>query len=290
MRWRGSIDERLIEHLSSRRGTGGWSRLGGVDPVTWALATLRAARPTASSDVPSSDGSASSSARRTPITAPSTRVRRSGSTSSPRPAASCWRPLMAARRRSRARSARAAAHAGGRRRPRSPHAGGARGRARAAAGRPCRLPLPARGSARRPTGLPSSSPASSRRRARSRRRGRSSPARSSLGGRSMGGRMCSMAVAEGLPAAGLVLISYPLHPPGKPEQAADRAPPRPAGPVPVRVRARGTRSGTPEEIEAATADDPRTGHARVDRGRPSRPAGQGRGRRRGGARLARRPR
>jgi uncharacterized protein len=38
-----------------------------------------------------------------------------------------------------------------------------------------------------------------------------------LGGRSMGGRMCSMAVAEGLPAAGLVLLSYPLHPPGKPE-------------------------------------------------------------------------
>ena len=39
-----------------------------------------------------------------------------------------------------------------------------------------------------------------------------------LGGRSMGGRMCSMAVAEGLPAAGLVLLSYPLHPPGKPER------------------------------------------------------------------------
>jgi predicted alpha/beta-hydrolase family hydrolase len=37
-----------------------------------------------------------------------------------------------------------------------------------------------------------------------------------LGGRSFGGRMCSMAVAEGLPAAGLVLLSYPLHPPGKP--------------------------------------------------------------------------
>ena len=29
--------------------------------------------------------------------------------------------------------------------------------------------------------------------------------------------MCSLAVAEGLPAAGLVLISYPLHPPGKPD-------------------------------------------------------------------------
>jgi predicted alpha/beta-hydrolase family hydrolase len=39
-----------------------------------------------------------------------------------------------------------------------------------------------------------------------------------LGGRSYGGRMCSMAVAEGLPAAGLVLVSYPLHPPGKPER------------------------------------------------------------------------
>ena len=38
-----------------------------------------------------------------------------------------------------------------------------------------------------------------------------------LGGRSMGGRMCSMAVAEGMPAAGLVLLSYPLHPPGKPD-------------------------------------------------------------------------
>src|SRR3954454_24152816 len=38
-----------------------------------------------------------------------------------------------------------------------------------------------------------------------------------LGGRSCGGRMCSMAVAEGLPAAALVLISYPLHPPGKPD-------------------------------------------------------------------------
>lgn len=43
------------------------------------------------------------------------------------------------------------------------------------------------------------------------------PSRLVLGGRSMGGRMCSMAVAEGLSAAGLVLICYPLHPPKKPE-------------------------------------------------------------------------
>jgi hypothetical protein len=38
-----------------------------------------------------------------------------------------------------------------------------------------------------------------------------------IGGRSMGGRVCSMAVAGGLVTAGLVLLSYPLHPPGKPE-------------------------------------------------------------------------
>ena len=44
------------------------------------------------------------------------------------------------------------------------------------------------------------------------------PDRLVLGGRSYGGRMCSMAVAESLPAAGLVLLSYPLHPPGKPEK------------------------------------------------------------------------
>lgn len=41
--------------------------------------------------------------------------------------------------------------------------------------------------------------------------------RLALGGRSFGGRMCSMAVAEGLPCSGLVLLSYPLHPPGKPD-------------------------------------------------------------------------
>ncbi len=42
-----------------------------------------------------------------------------------------------------------------------------------------------------------------------------------IGGRSYGGRMCSMAVAEGLPVAGLVLLSYPLHPPGKPARLRD---------------------------------------------------------------------
>jgi predicted alpha/beta-hydrolase family hydrolase len=37
-----------------------------------------------------------------------------------------------------------------------------------------------------------------------------------IGGRSYGGRMCSLAVAAGLPVGGLVLLSYPLHPPGQP--------------------------------------------------------------------------
>jgi predicted alpha/beta-hydrolase family hydrolase len=41
------------------------------------------------------------------------------------------------------------------------------------------------------------------------------------GGRSMGGRMASMAVADGMPAAGLVFLAYPLHPPGKPEKIRD---------------------------------------------------------------------
>lgn len=49
------------------------------------------------------------------------------------------------------------------------------------------------------------------------KRARTRPQNVVLGGRSYGGRMCSLAVAEGLPAAGLVLLSYPLHPPGKPE-------------------------------------------------------------------------
>lgn len=39
-----------------------------------------------------------------------------------------------------------------------------------------------------------------------------------LGGRSFGGRACSVAAAEGLAVAGLALLSYPLHPPGKPEK------------------------------------------------------------------------
>ena len=44
------------------------------------------------------------------------------------------------------------------------------------------------------------------------------PGRIALGGRSMGGRICSMAAADGLPCLALVLVSYPLHPPGRPDR------------------------------------------------------------------------
>ena len=40
-------------------------------------------------------------------------------------------------------------------------------------------------------------------------------------GKSFGGRMASMAVADGMPAAGLVYLGYPLHAPGKPESPRD---------------------------------------------------------------------
>lgn len=73
------------------------------------------------------------------------------------------------------------------------------------------------------------------------------PDRLVLGGRSFGGRMCSTAVAQGLPAAGLVLLSYPLHPPGHPERL--RVEHLPQVRVPV-LAVSGTRDpfGTPEEL------------------------------------------
>jgi predicted alpha/beta-hydrolase family hydrolase len=77
-----------------------------------------------------------------------------------------------------------------------------------------------------------------------------------LGGRSMGGRICSMAVADGLvDAAGLVLVCYPLHPPGKPEKPRTEHLPRLSVPC---LFLSGTKDpfGTPEELTAATATIP----------------------------------
>ena len=76
-----------------------------------------------------------------------------------------------------------------------------------------------------------------------------------IGGRSMGGRMCTMAVSEvedALAVAGVVCIGYPLHPPKKPEQLRVEHLPR------LGVKAlfiSGTRDefGTPEELASAFA-------------------------------------
>lgn len=78
------------------------------------------------------------------------------------------------------------------------------------------------------------------------------PDKTVFGGRSMGGRICSMAVAEGLPAAGLILISYPLHPPGKPEKLRTEHLPQLDLPC---LFISGTRDpfGTPDEFDEALA-------------------------------------
>lgn len=78
-----------------------------------------------------------------------------------------------------------------------------------------------------------------------------------LGGRSMGGRICSMAAAAGLPCAGLVLISYPLHPPGRPDRM--RTEHFATLTIPC-LFISGTRDafGSPDELTAATAAIPGT--------------------------------
>ena len=76
-----------------------------------------------------------------------------------------------------------------------------------------------------------------------------------IGGRSMGGRMCSMAVADNndpLEVAALVLVSYPLHPPKKPDNLRIEHLPN------IRVRTlcvSGTKDdfGTPDELTTSFA-------------------------------------
>ncbi len=79
--------------------------------------------------------------------------------------------------------------------------------------------------------------------------------RVAMGGRSMGGRICSMAAADGVPCLGLVLVSYPLHPPGRPDKL--RVDHFPALTMPC-LFVSGTRDafGTPAELEAHTATIP----------------------------------
>ena len=52
-----------------------------------------------------------------------------------------------------------------------------------------------------------------------------------IGGRSMGGRAASMLAADGFQADRLLLLAYPLHPAGRPEQLRDEHLPRIAMPT-----------------------------------------------------------
>jgi uncharacterized protein len=81
------------------------------------------------------------------------------------------------------------------------------------------------------------------------------PSEVALGGRSMGGRICSLAVADGLAAAALVLISYPLHPPGRLDKLRTEHFPNLTVPC---LFLSGTRDafGTPAELTAATGAIP----------------------------------
>jgi predicted alpha/beta-hydrolase family hydrolase len=79
--------------------------------------------------------------------------------------------------------------------------------------------------------------------------------RIAVGGRSFGGRMCSMAVAEGLEVAALVLVSYPLHPPGKPERLRTEHFPELHVPC-LFVSGRKDAFATPAELEREVAGIP----------------------------------
>jgi len=57
------------------------------------------------------------------------------------------------------------------------------------------------------------------------------PKRMIIGGRSMGGRTASMLASEGFAANGLLLLAYPLHPPGQHDKLRDQHLPSIAMPV-----------------------------------------------------------
>jgi predicted alpha/beta-hydrolase family hydrolase len=75
-----------------------------------------------------------------------------------------------------------------------------------------------------------------------------------IGGKSMGGRIATQVAATdtALPIAGLVLLGYPLHPPGRPERSRDAHLPAVGRPM---LFIQGTRDGfgTPEELRPVLA-------------------------------------
>ena len=87
-----------------------------------------------------------------------------------------------------------------------------------------------------------------------------------IGGRSMGGRMCSMAVADSeqkLEVAGLVCVCYPLHPPKQPSKLRSEHLPRVTAPT---LFISGTRDefGTVEELTTATLPMNNKKHVWID--------------------------
>jgi len=70
-----------------------------------------------------------------------------------------------------------------------------------------------------------------------------------IGGKSMGGRIATQVAAEdrALPIAGLLLLGYPLHPPGRPTERRDKHLPAVGRPM---LFVQGTRDafGTPVEL------------------------------------------
>jgi uncharacterized protein len=100
------------------------------------------------------------------------------------------------------------------------------------------------------------------------------PERLVLGGRSMGGRYCSMIVGaedDPVPARGLLLLGYPLHAAGKPEQQRVEHFPRLQVPVLFVSGTRDSLAGKDELILAAKAisgpmtPGPKTGRPKTGR-------------------------
>src|SRR6185295_8697850 len=101
------------------------------------------------------------------------------------------------------------------------------------------------------------------------RRTKLAPERLVLGGRSMGGRYCSMVAAGGMPkdeglpvpCLGLVLLGYPLHAAGKPEKERSDHFPRLTMPVLFVSGTRDALAGKPALTKAArTVKGPKQFH------------------------------
>ena len=73
-----------------------------------------------------------------------------------------------------------------------------------------------------------------------------------IGGKSMGGRIATQVAAAGAEVAALVLLGYPLHPPGKPKQLRSRHLPKIAAPM-LFVQGARDSFGTPEELRPVLA-------------------------------------